>query len=334
MAASERLLGEPSGEAIRRARVVVVGAGRRGSLMALSLAKAGVERLTVLDRDIVRETDLDSGVFRAEDASSERPKTEALGSVVQTAAPWCELDARQEEVTYTNAVEVLSGHDLIVETTRSHELKQVVNEAAFELGTHLVLAEQTAPQRWAVLSVAPGGPGACMRCLVAEPLPPGAVASVDNTGTFALVDALLLGTLQRVVGSVLISSPSAPGLWWVDLEAGTVTAADSTEHRGPDCPLCVRGEKHFLAGNDVTYAAALCEKEMVQIGARDRLKLDLEAQAERLSKAANGLSCNRFMLTCQFEGLGISLFANGRANIKGTKDMIRARGCYVDLVGV
>lgn len=328
-----RALGPTAVAAIGSRRVALVGSGRRGSLLALALAKAGVGHLTIFDRDRVHPGDLDSGVFTAADAEATRTKAEATMSLIAAAAPHCVVTGRYEEVRYTNATELLAGHDLVVEATRSHELRQVLNEACIELKVSLILADPETADRWLVMVIVPDAGGACYRCHYPLPHPPGSVSTVDNSGTFALSDALVLGVVQRAVGRALTGSPT-PAAWSIDLVEGSVSTVDNAALRKACCPLCQGRQKHFLSGKDVTYSANLCEKLLVQIGARDSLKLDLEAQARRLQAVATNISVNRFVLSCDFETINITLFANGRANVKGTKDPLKARGCYIDLLGV
>ena len=321
-------------ESLKKTRVALIGAGMWGSKVALGIAKAGIGQITVFDRDRVSISGLDSGIFSIEGAEINRPKVDALRDRILSLTPNCNLFSIHDEVTYANALEVLSNHDLIIDTTRSHELKQVLNEVAFTYKVPLILADQLESYKWIVLSIVPGSKGGCYRCLFPKFRTPEVTALIDDIETSSLVNCLPLGAMEWVIGVSFDSLAFSPGAWIVDTKLGMVTVLDITSARRTDCELCINNKMHYLKGNDVTYSANLCEKQLIQIGARDGLSLDFNLLVKRIGRKARNIKINSFMLTCQCNDLTISLFKNGRANIKGTKDMLKARGCYFDLLGV
>lgn len=333
-AASLRL-GEAAAASLGDRRVALVGCGRRGAQLALALAKAGVGNLALFDRDRVRAKDLDAAAFTPQHAEDFVEKVEVVGDQIRLAAPWCAVEPSYEEITYANALDTVDEYDLIVDATRSRETKQVLGEVALHRGCWFVTAIADSPAHWTLAAVAPAGDdgrGPCFRCWFPEETFPGDVDNADNAGTFALEDLMVTGAMAQLVSRVLLGQGHA-GAWTIGREEPSVVPRDGAP---PPCPACSGAEEghHFLAGNGVTYSSNLCERYLVQIGARSGLKLDLQAQADRLARVAEIIKVNRFMLVCEFEGLRISLFPNGRANVKGTKDPLQARGCYLDLLGV
>ena len=333
-AASLRL-GEAAAASLGNRRVALVGCGRRGGPLALALAKAGVADLALFDRDRIRTKDLDASPFAPLHAEDFAQKVEVVADQIREAAPWCAVEPYYEEITYANALDTLDEHDLIVDATRSRETKQVLSEVALHRGCWFVTAIADSPAHWTLVAVAPpdkGRRGPCFRCWFPDETFPGDVDTVDNAGTLALEDLVVTGAMAQVISRVL-QGKAEGGAWTIARDQLSVTARDEVPS---PCPACSGAEEghHFLAGKGVTYSSNLCERYLVQIGARTGLKLDLQGQADRLARVAEIIQVNRFMLVCEFEGLRISLFPNGRANVKGTKDPLQARGCYLDLLGV
>ena len=95
------------------AAVAVCGLGGLGSNIAVSLARAGVGRLMLIDFDRVDLTNLHRQQYRADQIG--RYKTEALRENLSDIAPYAELDIHTARITEANAEELLAGADVVCE---------------------------------------------------------------------------------------------------------------------------------------------------------------------------------------------------------------------------
>jgi molybdopterin/thiamine biosynthesis adenylyltransferase len=228
-----REIGGPGQQALKAARVAIVGAGGLGAPSALYLAAAGVGHMRLIDPDVVALSNLQRQVIYAtEDVG--RVKVEAAAARLGELNPEVVVDARAETLTEANAKALVGGCDLVLDGTDDFATRFAVSDACVALGVPLVSG---AIGRWTgQVAVFEGQP--CYRCFVPE-LPP-------DAETCALVG--VIGALAGVVGAMmaleavkLIANAGEPLtgrlLIYDALSAETRTvriAADSA------CPACGR----------------------------------------------------------------------------------------------
>ncbi|MFN8075873.1 MAG: molybdopterin-synthase adenylyltransferase MoeB [Kineosporiaceae bacterium] len=185
-------VGEIGQRRLLAANVAVVGAGGLGSPVLLYLAAAGVGRITVLDDDVVDESNLQRQVLHPRDAigtykvDSARERLSALNDDVLVRARHLRLDA-------SNALDVLTGHDLVIDGSDNLATRYLVDDACSLLGVPLVWG---AIDRFdGQVSVFWQGHGPTYRDLHPVPPPPGTVPNCAEAG--------VVGALCGVIGSVM-----------------------------------------------------------------------------------------------------------------------------------
>jgi adenylyltransferase/sulfurtransferase len=129
-----------------------------------------------------------------------------------------------------------------------------------------------------------------------------------------------------------------PTMLSIDLWSNTVAqlkVAGVREHG--DCPCCKRHDFEFLDGRAGSSAAALCGRDAVQLRHRQhRDPPNLDEVAQRLRRFGAVVS-NGFMLRAEIQDNGkpyeLTLFADGRAIVKGTGEASEARAVFARYVG-
>lgn len=112
------------------AAVAVCGLGGLGSNIAVSLARAGIGRLILIDFDRVDITNLHRQQYKASQIG--RYKTEALSENLKEIAPYIVLEAHTVRMTESNAAELLRGADIICEAFDSAECKAMLTNTVLE----------------------------------------------------------------------------------------------------------------------------------------------------------------------------------------------------------
>lgn len=235
-------IGGPGQQALRAARVFIVGAGGLGSPAALYLAAAGVGTITLADPDTVSLDNLQRQIlFRTADVGS--PKAETGQAALSALNPGVTVTALSEAVTEDNAAALFVGHDLVIDGTDSFETRFAVNAGCHAAGLPLLSG---AVGRWdGQVALFTSGPtrnlpreerGPCYRCLVPV-LPP-------DAETCARVG--VVGALTGVIGSMLaleaIKIITGAGrdlsgrLLMYDALEGAARTVRLTPN--PDCPVC------------------------------------------------------------------------------------------------
>jgi len=183
-----REIGGPGQQRLKRARVLMVGAGGLGAPAGLYLAAAGVGVLGLADPDTVSLSNLQRQVlYRTADIG--RVKVDMAAGRLADLNPHVQVEAHALEVTPTNARELVAGYDLVLDGTDDFATRFAVSDACVAEGKTLVSG---AIGRWTgQVGVFAGRP--CYRCLVPETPP--------DAETCAAVG--VVGALAGVVGSMM-----------------------------------------------------------------------------------------------------------------------------------
>lgn len=187
-----RQLGGPGQAAIRRSRVLIVGAGGLGSPCALYLAAAGIGTIGLVDDDHVSLSNLQRQIlFRTDDVG--RAKVEAGAAALTALNPGVRVDLHPTRLTRDNAMALIAGYDIIADGSDNFATRFLLNDACVLAGKPLVSAAVTEFE--GQLSVYRGQP--CYRCLFPEPPPPDTVPSCSQTGVLGAA-AGVMGSLQAL----------------------------------------------------------------------------------------------------------------------------------------
>ena len=193
-----RDVGGPGQAALRRARVLVVGAGGLGAPVLLYLAAAGVGTLGVIDDDVVSLSNLQRQVIHATPDVG-MPKVDSAAALIQRLNPHVAVEPHPVRLTAQNALDLLGTYDLIADGSDNFATRYLVSDACYFAKKPLITAalgafDGTLTTIRAHEKGADGKPNPTYRCLFPEPPPPGTVPACAEAG--------ILGALAGVVGSM------------------------------------------------------------------------------------------------------------------------------------
>lgn len=113
---------------IRNTSVLCIGAGGLGSPIAMYLAAAGIGRLGIVDFDVVDHSNLQRQLLHA-DADVGRPKAESARESIRALNPNVEVDLHLTRLTSENALQIISGYDIVVDGTDNFPTRYLTNDA-------------------------------------------------------------------------------------------------------------------------------------------------------------------------------------------------------------
>ena len=178
-------------QALKAARVLVVGAGGLGSPVIAYLAGAGVGTLGIVDHDGVAVSNLQRQVIHGGAAIGDN-KAQSAADFARTLNPHVSVAVHEERLDAGNAGALLAGYDLVLDGTDNLATRRAVAAAALTLGLPLV-SGAVSMFDGQVTVFAPGGPG------FATLYPPEAddadLPSCEATG--------ILGPLTGVIGTLM-----------------------------------------------------------------------------------------------------------------------------------
>jgi molybdopterin-synthase adenylyltransferase len=194
-----REVGGPGQAALKRARVLVIGAGGLGAPALLYLAAAGVGTLGVVDDDAVSLSNLQRQVIHAT-GDIGRPKVESAAEAMGRLNPHVRVEGHAVRLTTANAIELVSRYDLVADGSDNFATRYLVSDACYLAKRALVTAavgvfDATLTTIRAHERDRDGRPNPTYRCLFPEPPPAGTVPACAEAG--------ILGALTGVVGSMM-----------------------------------------------------------------------------------------------------------------------------------
>lgn len=322
-------IGKEGQRRLSAASVAVVGCGALGSFQAAALARAGVGRLKLIDRDFVEWSNLQrQWLYTEADASSAMPKAAAAAAHLAQANSEILLEPHIADLTPGNIAEILEGCDLILDGTDNFDTRYLINDYSIQAAVPWIYGGAVGSYGLA-MPVIPGRT-ACFECIYPEP-PSGAQPTCETAGVVNTLTASV-AAWQTSLALKIITNGSAsvePRITTIDVWDGTIRQI-AMPNRDPKCPACALRTCRHLQGEG-RPPISLCGRNAVQIHDRRRL-VDLASLAARLAPLGE-VRANEFAVRFVIPPYEMTVFADGRAIIKGTTDPGLARSLYSRYIG-
>jgi len=322
-------IGELGQEALLRSHAAIVGSGALGSFHAAALARAGVGTITIIDRDYVEPSNLHrQWLFEESDAAEALPK--AVAAERRLARLNSQVCARGivADLTASNVDDLLGAASVILDGTDNFETRYLINDFAVSRGIPWIYGAAVGSYGL-TMAVIPNQT-ACLRCVYPNP-PSGAQPTCETAGVLnpivSAVASLQVADAMRILTGHF--EPARSRITRIDVWSGAIRQIDAPP-RDPDCPTCGRREFPYLE-ESARPPVSLCGRNAVQVRERERPVDLLELQA-RLAPLGE-VRANEFALRFLAPPYEMTVFADGRAIIKGTSDPGVARSLYARYVG-
>jgi adenylyltransferase/sulfurtransferase len=287
--------------------------------------------LRILDRDYVESSNLQrQTLFDENDARESLPKAIAAARQIARFNSQILVEPRVVDLTPANVEQLLGGVNLILDGTDNFETRFLINDFAVKSAKPWIYAAAVASYGL-TMTVRPGLTP-CLACLLETPnAGHGLEETCDTIG--------VLGPIVNLIASWEVAEALKLLAGREDVLHGRLISADVwTGHtqsirvaRNQACRACARHEFHFLDG-EVQPHITLCGRDSVQIHAHART-LDLRALGERLRPVVGDVRQNDFLLRFLVAPYEMTVFSDGRAILKGTKDPAVARSLYARYIG-
>lgn len=218
------------------ASVLCIGAGGLGSPIAMYLAAAGIGKMGILDFDTVDFSNLQRQILH-ETSDVGRPKTESAKQAINGINPDTEVVIHNERITSENALDIISGYDIVVDGTDNFPTRYLTNDACVILKKPNVYGSIFRFEGQASV-FAPHLGGPCYRCLYPEPPPPGMVPSCAEGGVLGVLPGIV-GCIQTTEILKLILGQGTPLIGRLLLfNALDMKFRELKLRKDPQCPVC------------------------------------------------------------------------------------------------
>lgn len=323
-------IGEKGQKKLGGSAVVVIGCGALGTISASTLARAGVGKIKVIDRDFIEYHNLQRQIlFDEEDIKNQLPKAIAAQRHLQKINSKIEIEGIVADVNFTNIEKLIQGADLILDGLDNMETRYFINDVSLKYKIPWIYGGVISSYGMS-MNIIPGHT-ACFRCIYPSmPASGGKVLTCDTAGVLNTAP-FIIGSIQATEAiKILVGAKNiAIDLTFIDVWRGVFETRKIDPVK--DCPAC-RGKYEFLDGKFSPRTTLLCGQNAVQLINPGVEHVSLKALESRL-KHLGTVACNEFMLRFEDGNHEITVFPNGRAIIKNTADESLARALYAKYIG-
>ncbi len=325
-------IGEEGQRILLQSRSLIVGCGALGSAQAESLARAGIGKLRIADRDFVEASNLQrQTMFTERDASERIPKAIAAANHIREINSEIDVEPEIIDVNYSNIERLIKDCDVVLDGTDNFATRYLINDACVKHEINWIYG--AAVGSYGVTMTIQPHQTPCLRC-VFEEAPPAASAPTCDTAGVIMPIISVVAAVQVTEALKLLSGQTDSlhrslmqfDVWrneWRKINPGPPS---------PDCPTC--GLKKFatLEADSGELAAVLCGRNAVQISPTQATRIDFADLARRLQTTGD-VKFNDYLLRFRTGEFELTIFKDARSIIRGTNEIKIARSLYAKFIG-
>jgi len=312
-------------------KISVVGCGATGTNISNLLVRAGIGNFNIIDRDFVELTNLQRQIIFDED-DLQVPKALAVVKKLKRINSEVHLNSIVKDLNATNAEDLLRSSDLVLDGTDNMETRFLINDVCVKYGIPWVYCG--AVGTYGMVMVILPGTTPCFRCFLPNVPPSGALQTCDVAGVLNTIPSIMAGIASTESIKILLGAKTDICSNLIVYDAWNQEQQKITVPKNPTCKCCSKFEFEFLEAKKEDLITALCGRDAIQIVPRRESNIKLEQMTHRLDKIGE-VKCNEYVLIFKDSETNyeITLFRDGRAIIKGTRDTDRAKSVYSRFIG-
>jgi len=325
-------IGKEGQSKISNSHALIIGAGALGTGLAESLVRAGIGKLTIVDRDYVEWSNLQrQQLYSEQDALGRIPKAIAAKERLLSINSSVKVTAYVMDVTITEMEQLLEGVDIILDATDNFDTRLLINDASQKEGIPWIYGACVGSYGLS-FTIIPGETP-CLQCLL-ETIPLGG-ATCDTAGIISPAVQVVVAHQTTEAFKLLTGNKKAVRgtLYSFDLWENHFSSIQIEKMKKDDCPSCGKEPSYpYLDKGNATKTAVLCGRNTVQIRPSVNKTIDLVKLAEGLAVLGN-VSSNGYLLSLTVEEKRIVIFQDGRVLVHGTKEIAEAKRIYHQYLG-
>lgn len=330
-----RPIGKAGQASISTKHVLIVGAGALGTGNAEALVRAGVGKLTLIDRDYVEWSNLQRQQLYSEDDAKERlPKAVAAKQRLTQVNSDVEIetivgDANVDEL---ERLATETKPDVIIDATDNFETRMMINDISCKYRIPWIYGACVGSYGISYAFIP--GKTPCLHCLL-ETMPIGGL-TCDTAGIISPAVQMVVAYQVAEALKLLVGDEQAlrGKLVSFDVWNNQHTAIRVDQVKKENCPSCGANPTYpYLSYEMQTKTAVLCGRNSVQIRPAGKREYDLAQLADLFSKQGLQVDVNPYLVSVSLPSHRLVVFRDGRALVHGTKDIQEAKAIYHRYLG-
>ena len=305
-------IGEHGQQTINQKHVLIVGMGALGTHVAEGLVRAGIQELTIVDRDYIEYSNLQrQTLFTESDADCMLPKVVAAQYHLKHIRSDIKINSYVEHLDVHCLEQNATTVDLIIDATDNFETRQIINDFSYKYRIPWIyggVVQSTYVETAFIPGITP-----CFNCLM--PQLPIINLTCDTVGVIQPAVTMATSFQLRDALKILIGQQLPAKLTYGDIWENTHFSFGYSKMRRDDCPTCGTHPSFPYLYTHPTSYATLCGRDTVQYENKDITKKLL---IDFLTKHDIRYRENQYMLVFEFKKHRIVYFSGGRMLIHGT----------------
>ncbi|MFJ7953731.1 thiazole biosynthesis adenylyltransferase ThiF [Lysinibacillus sp. NPDC096418] len=325
-------VGETGQQLIRQKHVLLIGVGALGSACAEALVRAGIGKLTIIDRDYVEWSNLQrQQLYTEQDAKEKVPKVIAAKKRLQSINSEVEINESILDACTERILPLLEDVDVMVDATDNFDVRFMMNDLAQKYQIPWVYGSCVGSYG-ATYTIVPGKTP-CLHCLL---------KAIPNTGMTCDTVGIISPTVQIVAAyqvaevlKLLVGDEEAlrKNYLTFDVWQNQHYEINVEKIRSSDCPSCGKSPTYpYLSYENQTKLDILCGRDAIQIRPPKPIYYNLDQLAVQL-RPYGDIQKNPYLLACQAEDYRLVIFQDGRVVLHGIQDIQKAKTIYYRLLG-
>jgi molybdopterin/thiamine biosynthesis adenylyltransferase len=326
-------IGKEGQAKISNKHVLIIGAGALGSGSAEVLTRAGVGRITIIDRDYVEASNLQrQQLYTEEDVAEKLPKAAAAEKRLRAINSEVEVISIIGDATPELLEELVVGVDVMIDATDNFETRMAMNDVSQKYHVPWIYGACVGSFGMS-FSIIPGKTP-CLNCLLRQVPLQG--MTCDTGGIISPAVQMVIAHQTAEALKMLVEDWDAVRASFVsfDLWRNQYTSLKMGKAKFAGCLSC--GEERtypYLDHENMTKTTVLCGRDTVQIRPSTPGELSLERLAGQLSALGYVVKGNPYLVSVEMVEERMVIFQDGRALIHGTKDLTHAKSVYHRILG-
>ncbi|MHA6250911.1 MoeB/ThiF family adenylyltransferase [Oceanobacillus sp. CAU 1775] len=323
-------IGTSGQEKIRNKHVMILGCGALGTSNADNLVRAGIGKITLIDRDYVEYSNLQrQKLFTEADAENQVPKVVAAKEKLQQINSEVEIITHVMDVTNLSLVPLLHDVDLLIDATDNFDIRFIMNDLIHKYNIPWIFGSCVGSTGMSY-TVLPGETP-CLYCLLNTTSMSG--ATCDSVGVISSAVQMVVAHQTTEALKLLVEDKQAlrTKLVMFDLWSNHYQMINVDRAKKDTCPTCGELPVYpYLNYEEQTKTEVLCGRNTVQIRANREVVLEeLAAHLQNIGE----VKVNEFLMSLEYDSYRVVIFHDGRAFIHGTDSLELAKKIYYQLVG-
>ncbi len=326
-------IGEEGQKKLLESSALIIGLGALGSNISNSIARAGVGKIRIIDRDYVELNNLQRQIlFDEEDIG--KYKALAACEKLKKINSSINIEAQVTDVNYKNIEDLIKDADIVLDGTDNIETRFVINDACVKDSKPWIYGAVIGSIGMS-MNILPEGP--CLRCFVKEIPLPGSLPTCDTTGILNTVPSIIAAYEVTEAMKILLKDKDVcKDLIHIDVWNRSFDKFKIGKDE--NCECCIKKNFEYLTSEHSYLMTSLCGSNAVQIVPPEKEKIDIKLLEEKLSKVGTVRSAVD-ILEFEVEDYRFTIFSNGSAIIrckadrKFSQDHDLAKSLYEKYIG-